>query len=78
VAHFPTPYKLPHVSDHHEYDIFEVMSDGAPVWRAYVIGMRNLELRLRDMARETNNKLFALDLRERSEPVVGPYKSLES
>jgi hypothetical protein len=56
----PTLHKFPEGSTHRDYDIFEELPDGKKVWRACVIGMENIELKLRDLARESNNKFLAL------------------
>ena len=56
----PTLHKFPEGSKNRDYDIFEELPDGKKVWRACVIGMENVELKLQELARESNNKLLAL------------------
>jgi hypothetical protein len=56
----PTFHKFREGSTNCDYDIFEELPDGKKVWRACVIGMENVELKLQELARESNNKLLAL------------------
>jgi len=37
--------------------------------------MKNVELKLLEMAMETNNKFFALNLQNSSQPIIRPSKS---
>lgn len=74
MANLPTPQSYPLGSLNRDYDIFEELSDGSTVWRACVFGMDNVELKLREMARETSNSLFAVNLLDLSEPVVRPFR----
>jgi hypothetical protein len=39
-----------------EYDIFEVMPDGALLWRAVVVGHENAIAKLREVASKTKNE----------------------
>jgi len=64
----------PEDSANREYDIFEELPDGSTVWRACVFGMGTAEARLRELARESNNKFFALNLLDRFETVIRPEK----
>ena len=75
MANFPSPQKYPLGSLNRDYDIFEQLPDGSTIWRACVFGMKNVELKLLEMARETNNKFFALNLQDRSLPIIRPFKS---
>jgi hypothetical protein len=72
----PTRQKFPEGSTNRDYDVFEEFRDGSTVWRACVFGTGNAEMKLRELARESNNKFFALYLYERSQPVIHPSKSL--
>jgi len=56
----PTLHKFPEGSTSRDYDIFEELADGTKVWRACVVGMENVELKLEELSRESNNKLLAL------------------
>jgi len=76
VANFPSPQKYPLGSLNRDYDIFEQLPDGSTIWRACVFGMKNVELKLLEMARETNNKFFALNLQDRSCPLSGPLNPM--
>jgi len=71
----PTYCKFPENSTNRDYDIFEEFPDGSTIWRACVFGMANVELRLQELARETPNKFFALNLREGTQPPIRPLKS---
>jgi hypothetical protein len=66
--------KFPDGSLTRDYDIFEELPDGTAIWRTCVVGMKKAELKLWEMARETNNRVFAVNLQDRSEPVVRPFK----
>lgn len=72
---FPTQHKFPEGSTNLDYDVFEEFPDGSTIWRACVFGMENVELKLRELAKETTNKFFALSLQDRSEAVIRPLKS---
>jgi hypothetical protein len=45
-----------------DYDVFEEFPDGATVWRTCVCGMKEVELKMMQLRKETPNKLFALNL----------------
>jgi hypothetical protein len=66
----PTQKNFPEDSDNRDYDVFEELPDGSTIWRACVFGMVNVELKLRELAKETGNKLFALNLQDRTLPVI--------
>ena len=70
-----THQKYPEDSANRDYDIFEELPDGSTVWRACVFGMGNVEGMLRQLARESNNKFFAPNLNNRSEPATRPGNS---
>jgi hypothetical protein len=56
----PILHKFPEGSVSRDYDIFEELHDGSWVWRACVVGMQNVELKLQELARESNNKFIAV------------------
>jgi hypothetical protein len=57
-----------------DYNIFEELPDGTPIWRACVLGMEKVETKLLEMARETGNKVFAINLQDRSQSVIRRFK----
>lgn len=71
----PTLQKFPEDSANRDYDLFEELPDGSTIWRACVFGMGNVELKLRELAKETSNKLFAVNLQDRPLPVIHPSKA---
>jgi hypothetical protein len=71
----PTRHKFPEDSMIRDYDIFEEMPDGSTVWKASVLGMENVELKLRELAKETSNRIFAISVMAQSDPVIHPWKS---
>jgi len=56
--------KFPEDSANRDYDVFEELPDGSTIWRASVFGMESAELKLRELTKETGNKLFALHLQD--------------
>jgi hypothetical protein len=64
------PASRPVDSLNREYDIFEELPNGSTAWRACVFGMASVESKLREMSGETSNRLFAVHLLDRAEPVV--------
>jgi hypothetical protein len=78
MADTTTRSKFPDGSTTCDYDIFEELPDGTPIWRTCVLGMEKAELRLLEMARETSNKVFALNLRDPTLPVVRPVSTTRS
>jgi hypothetical protein len=70
----PTRHKFPEGSSDSDYDIFEEMPDGGTVWRACAFGMENVELKFRELAKETSNRIFAINLLDRSIPIIRPRK----
>ena len=70
-----TQHKFPEGSANRGYDVFEEFSDGTAIWRGCVFGMENVELKLRELARESNNKFFALNFQGGIQPGVSPLKS---
>ena len=75
MSNCPTHYKFPEDSTHRNYDIFEELPDGSRVWRACVFGMEGVELKFRELAKETSNRIFAINLLDESVPVIRPSKS---
>lgn len=71
---FPTLHKFPEGSSNRNYDIFEELPDGGSVWHACVFGMENVELKFRELATETSNRIFAISLLDRSIPIIRPWK----
>jgi hypothetical protein len=76
MADFLTLHKFPEGSANLDYFVFEKLTDGSAVWRGCVLGMESVELKLQKLARESNNKFFALNLRRGPIPAI--YPSLES
>jgi hypothetical protein len=70
----PTHQKFPEGSTNREYDVFEEFPDGTTKWRACVFGMGNVERKLRELASETTNKFFALNLQDRAQHVIRPFR----
>jgi hypothetical protein len=69
----PAIQKFPEGSANRDYDLFEEFRDGSTVWRACVFGMENAERKLRELARESNNKFFAISLQDRTIPILRPF-----
>jgi hypothetical protein len=40
-----------------EYDLFEVLSDGAPMWRQMVAGQENALRKLGELSKQTSNEI---------------------
>ena len=74
MADFPTLHKFPEGSANREYDVFEEFPDGTTKWQACVFGMGNVERKLRELASETTNKFFALNLQDRTQRVIRPFR----
>lgn len=45
------------------FDLFEILPDGAPIWRDAVSSGENAVLRLREIAAQTQNEVRMMDLR---------------
>ncbi len=45
-----------------EYELFEQLADGAPIWRGHASGLHNVRAKLEEMARNTPNECFAIYL----------------
>jgi len=57
----PTLHKFPEGSTSRDYDIFEELADGTKVWRACVVGMENVELKLSAIYCLTHGEISAMD-----------------
>jgi hypothetical protein len=69
----PRPNKFPEVSTDRDYDVFEEMPDGSTVLRACVFGIENVELKFRELAKETTNRIFAINLLDQPVAVIHPF-----
>lgn len=45
-----------------EYDLFEQMPDGSPIWRGHVSGFLEVRRRLEELSKATVNECFAMHL----------------
>jgi hypothetical protein len=45
-----------------DYDIFEELPDGAPLWRGHASGLQSLRVKLVEVASTTNNRCFAMHM----------------
>ena len=45
-----------------EYDIFEELPEGSPVWRGHVAGLQNARVKLMEIANSTSNLCFAMHI----------------
>lgn len=70
----PTHHRFPEDSTNRDYDVFEELPDGSTVWLACVFGMESVELKFRELAKETTNRVFAISLRDRAVPVIRSWK----
>jgi hypothetical protein len=70
-----TPTKFPENSRILDYDIFEEFPDGSTVWRACVFGMGSVRLKLQELAKDSDHKFFALNLRDGTQSPIRPVKS---
>jgi hypothetical protein len=66
----PQHSKFPEDSTDREYDIFEVLPDGSPIWRTSAFGMESAEQKLLELSRRTGNRFFAANLADLSEVVT--------
>ncbi len=44
------------------YDLFEILPDGSPIWKCAVAGHENAVQQLRELARHTSNELRIMHL----------------
>lgn len=49
-----------------QYDLFEILPDGAPVWRGAVSGHESAILKLRELAAETENEVRVMHVPTKS------------
>lgn len=45
-----------------EYEMFELLPDGSPVWRAHASGLREVRMKLEQIGKSTTNECFAIYL----------------
>ena len=45
-----------------EYEIFERLADGSPLWRGHAVGLRTARAELEKLATTTKNECFAMHL----------------
>jgi hypothetical protein len=45
-----------------EYDLFEILPDGFPMWRATVTGLENATRKLKELAAQTANEVRVMHL----------------
>jgi len=45
-----------------EYELFEQLPDGSPMWRGHASGLRDVRLKLQEIAKSTTNTCFAIYL----------------
>jgi hypothetical protein len=45
------------------FDLFEILPDGAPIWRDAVSSHENAALKMQELAARTENELRLMDLR---------------
>src|SRR5438874_1137868 len=45
-----------------EYDVFERLPDGSVLWRGTVTGLGQARVKLKKLARETSNEVFAMHI----------------
>jgi hypothetical protein len=48
-----------------EYDVFEKLPDGSSKWRAWVPGQYGAERKLQDLAEQSENEFFAIEINSR-------------
>jgi len=46
----------------HEYDLFERFPDGSSLWRASARGLQNARFHLSDLAKESANQFYAINV----------------
>ena len=67
-----TAQKFPEDWATRDYDVFEKFGDGSAVWRGCVIGMADVESRLQQLAKKSNNKFFAINLQGKDRATLKP------
>ena len=50
----------------HQYDVFEVLPDGSPLWREAVIGQESAIVRMNELSEQTKNEVRVIDLRTKT------------
>ena len=46
----------------HDYDIFEKFADGSSVWRGWACGKHATRRKIQDLAENSTNDFFAIDI----------------
>jgi hypothetical protein len=46
----------------HKYDLFEKFSDGSSLWREIVLGFETTHLRMKQLARKSENQFYAINI----------------
>jgi hypothetical protein len=64
--------RFPEGSMNVDYELFEEFADGSTLWRASVFGMKAVESKLRELARRSENKFFALCVKDQKCSVIRP------
>ena len=64
----------PKSAENRDYDIFEEFADGSTVWRACVFGLAAVRRTFQELAKGSDNKLFALHLLDRNISAIHPMK----
>ena len=47
---------------HREYELYEQLPDGSPMWRGHATGLQNVRLKILELAGTTKNMCFAMQL----------------
>jgi hypothetical protein len=64
--------EFPPDSNNRDYQLFEEFPNGSTVWRDRMFGLKHVESKLRDLARQSDNKFLALSMRDRDRVAVRP------
>ena len=74
LANLPTHLKFPNDSATREYDVFEESPDGSTIWRACALGMKDAEIKLEQLAKESGNRFFAVHILDQRESVISRFE----
>ena len=58
----------------HHYNVFEKFPDGSSIWRGYLSGWYLAQLRMYELAEQSKNEFYAIDI-EANSPVTPSVKS---
>jgi len=47
---------------HRKYDLFEKFPDGSSLWRAWVLGLESTRHHLRELAKRSQNRFYAMNI----------------